>query len=235
MRGVVARKKTQYVAVLTADIVRSTSYSQRERRQIDRILLKSFNEVTRRYLRAVHTRLAFRITAGDEFQCVFSEIPKTFEILTYLRALVATSGVTPIITFRASIGIGEISVAGRPSPYEEDGEAFVRSRNGLEQLGRGRHNHWTRIVTGQPELDATAETVLVLLDHFQQGWTVPQWEAVKWSLLGLTREEIAKKLKVAHQNVTKRLSAAGWQSFKVGAEYLTSLLSEASKPQKGCN
>src|SRR5947207_8878355 len=44
-----------------------------------------------------------------------------------------------------------------------------------------------------------------LADFIQQSWTVAQWEAIRWSLLGLTREAIARKLKVAHQNVTKRL------------------------------
>jgi hypothetical protein len=96
------------------------------------------------YPKAVHTRLAFRITAGDEFQCVFSDIAKTFEILTYLRATLATSGLEPIVRFRASIGVGEISVAGKSSPYEEDGEAFAQARRGLEQLEKGRHNRWTK-------------------------------------------------------------------------------------------
>ena len=225
-----ARKKNQRVAVLTADIVRSRSYSPRERRQIDSLLLKSFNEVIRQYPKAVHTRLAFRITAGDEFQCVFTDIPESFNILTYLRATVAASELRPVISFRASIGIGEISVTGKSSPYEEDGEAFALSRQGLEQLGEGRHTRWTKIITGRPELDRTIDVVLLLLDHLQQQWTVPQWQAVRWSLLGLTREQISKKLKVAHQNVTKRLSAAGWQAFKVASKFLAELAAQAAKP-----
>lgn len=226
----VVRKKKHQVAVLTADIIQSTLYSRLERQRLNRALLKAFDEVVRRYPKAVHTRLAFRITAGDEFQCVFSDIAKTFDILTYLRATLATSGLEPVVRFRASIGVGEISVAGRSSSYEEDGEAFVRSRRGLEQLEKGRHSRWTKIVTGQPEIDLTADVVLNLLDYLQQGWTVPQWEAVRWSLLELTREEISKKLKVRHQSVSKRLSAAGWHQFRVAAKFLGDLLSRASKP-----
>lgn len=226
----VARKKKHQVAVLTADIIQSTRYSRLERQRLNRALLRAFDEVVRRYPKAVHTRLAFRITAGDEFQCVFSDIPKTFDILTYLRATLATSGLEPIVRFRASIGVGEISVAGRSSPYEEDGEAFAHARRGLEQLGKGRHNRWTKIVTGQAELDSTADVVLTLLDYLEQGWTVPQWEAVRWSLLELTREEISKKLKVRHQNVSKRLSAAGWHQFRVASKFLGDLLGRTTKP-----
>ncbi len=58
---------------------------------------------------------------------------------------------------------------------------------------------------------------------------MPQWEAIKWILLGLTREEISKKLNVAHQNVTKRLLAAGWQQFKEASELLRELLANAAQ------
>jgi hypothetical protein len=224
----VPRRRTRNVSVLTADIIHSTHYSSRHRRQVDQVLRRSFKEVARKFPNTVHTPLAFRITAGDEFQCVFLEVPKTFDILTYLRASAATSKVRPIISFRASIGVGEISVSGKADPYEEDGQAFVRSRRGLEQLNRPRQS-LTKIVTGQPELDRLADVILLLLDRLQKSWTVPQWEAIKWSLLGLTREEISKKLNVAHQNVTKRLLAAGWQQFREASELLREILTKAAQ------
>lgn len=226
----VARKKKYQVAVLTADIIQSTRYSRLERQRLNRALLNAFDEVVRRYPKAVHTRLAFRITAGDEFQCVFSDVARTYDILTYLRATLATSRLEPFVRFRASIGVGDISVTGKSSSYEEDGEAFVRSRRGLEELEKGRQSRWTKIAIGQPETDLTADVVLNLLDYLQQGWTVPQWEAVRWSLLELTREEISKKLKVRHQNVSKRLSAAGWRQFRVASKFLGHLLGQAGKP-----
>jgi len=171
--------------------------------------------------------MAFRITAGDEFQCVFRDVARTFEILTYLRACVASSKVRPIIFFRASIGVGEITVTGKRNPYEQDGRAFVLSRRGLQGL-HGRKQSLTKIVTGKPELDRITDVLLLLLDRLQIGWTLPQWEAIKWSLLGLTREEIATKLHVAHQSITKRLAAAGWQQFKETSELLSEILAKAA-------
>jgi hypothetical protein len=119
-------------------------------------------------------------------------------------------------------------VSGKRSPYEEDGRAFVLSRKGLQELSKRRQSI-TKIVSGQPELDRIADVILHLLDRLQKGWTLPQWEAIKWSLLGLTREEIAKKLHVAHQNVTKRLIAAGWQQFKEASELLSEILRKVEK------
>ena len=224
------RKKTSCVAVLTADIIRSTRYTTVERRRVDRVLAKAFRDVIRLYPTALHTKLAFRVTAGDEFQCVFSDVPQSFHILTYLRAVCATSGLSPALTFRASLGIGDISVSGKTSPYEEDGQAFVRSRRGLEQLEKEKRTRWTKIVTGNPEADSAIDVILLLLDQTQKDWTVPQWEAVRWILMGQTREQVAKKLSVAHQSVTKRLAAASWHSFKISSDYLTRRLNEACKP-----
>jgi hypothetical protein len=225
-----ALKKISQVAVLTADIIQSTTYSRVDRQRLNRALLKAFDEVLLRFPKAVHKKLTFRITAGDEFQCVLLDLTKILDVLTYLRATLATSGLEPIGRFRASIGVGEISVTGGTSSYQEDGQAFVRAREGLEQLDKSKHGRWTKIVTGQSEVDSVIDVVLILLDYLEQGWTVPQWEAVRWSLLGLTRKEISKKLKIRHQNVTKRLSAAGWHQFKVATKFLSDLLHRTCNP-----
>jgi hypothetical protein len=75
--------------------------------------------------------------------------------------------------------------------------------------------------------------VLTLLDSFQQRWTRPQWEAVRWALRGLNRTEIAAKLRVAHQSASKRLIAAEWDTFVVGYKLIGDLIESAqtAKPQ----
>src|SRR2546422_6651751 len=76
------------IAVLTADVVGSSRYSSTDRRKLDEVIRKAFAEVEHRFPDAIHTRLAFRITAGDEFQCVISDTPRVLDILTYFRAVV---------------------------------------------------------------------------------------------------------------------------------------------------
>lgn len=155
---------------------------------------------------------------------------RALDILTYLRAVVAAGGLRPPIRLRASVGIGELSTPKRESPYEEDGPAFVHARKGLDEISQARSPVRTTIlVTGTREVDAAADTILCLTDFIQQSWTIPQWEAVRWSLLGMTRESIAGKLKVAHQNVTKRLLAAGWPHFEAAAEYLRQVIAGVSR------
>ena len=97
----VGRRKTDCVAVMTADIIHSTRYAKVERQRIDRILLKAFTEVNHVYPHALETKPAFRVTAGDEFQCVFADVPESFNIVTYLRCVCATSDLKPplVLTF----------------------------------------------------------------------------------------------------------------------------------------
>ena len=192
------------------------------RNRIDSAVKKAFADLARKYPKAIHTKLAFRITVGDEFQCVFLDVPHSFDLLTYLRASVALSGIEPLVSFRAAIGVGGISIGGKTNPYEEDGEAFVRARKGVEQLKKRKR--LTTLITENAEIDRVADLILSFTDRLQKGWTLPQWEAVKWTLLGLKREEVSEKLNVAHQNVSKRLSAAGWQEFKEASHFVRELL-----------
>jgi len=222
------------VAVATADVIGSSRYGARDRRQLDQVLRRAFREVEHRYPKAVHTRMTFRITAGDEFQWVMSDVSQTFDALMYLRAVVAGAELVPVPRFRASIGVGDIVVSKRDSPYEEDGSAFARSRLGLQAVTKGRGPlRWTKLITGASESDAAADAVLCLADYMMQGWTTRQWEAIRWSLLDFKREEIARKLDVAHQNVTKPLHAAGWLHFQVAADFLRQLLEDTAHLQTG--
>ena len=218
-------KSTKPIAVITADIVGSSSYSAQDRRGLDRILRAAFRDTERRFPGAIHTGMAFRVTVGDEFQCVIADVSRVLQILTYLRAVAATGGLNPPVRFRASVGIGTLSTPKRPNPYEEDGPAFVRARRGLERLSRRRGpTRWTALTTGDNDIDATADAVLCLADYIMEAWTVPQWEAVRWALLGLKRKEVARKLKIAHQNVTKRILAAGWLHIDFSLTFLADLV-----------
>jgi hypothetical protein len=160
------------VAVTTADIIGSSRYDTRDRRRLDRVLKPAFRDVERRFPNAVHTKMAFRVTAGDEFQWVMSDVSKSVGALTYFRAVVAGAELAPAHVFRASIGVGEIAVSTRRNPYEEDGSAFAWSRLGLESMGRSRQPlRWTKLITGTSRDDAAADAVLCLMDFVMQGWT----------------------------------------------------------------
>jgi hypothetical protein len=214
------------VAVVTCDIVRSQRYPTDQRRKIDAILKKEFTTVTKTYKKAVHTPTSFNVTVGDEFQFVLSRVEKAYELTVFYRALVALANLTPMLSFRSSIGIGEIAVENKKDSYSQDGKAFHRSRAGInffrDQKSKGKRR--TKIVTGDTILDETLDAILMYQDLLEEKWTRAQWEAIRWRLMLPTYEEIANKLGVAYQNVQKRLKAANWDEFSQGIEFVGRVL-----------
>src|SRR4030042_2615979 len=221
------------VAVVTCDVVRSQRYSTEQRRKIDAILKKEVTTVSKTYKNAVHTPTSFNVTVGDEFQFVLEKVERAYEVTVFYRSLFATADPSSMFSFRSSIGIGEIAVENKRDSYSQDGQAFHRSRLGVnffrDHKYKGRRR--TKIVTGDIHLDETLDMILMYQDLLEEKWTRAQWEAIRWRLMLPTYEEIANKLGVAYQNVQKRLKAANWDEFSQGIEFVEKVLT--SHLQKG--
>ena len=227
-RGAVRYPRMETVAVLTADVVRSTRYVPVERQALHALLLTSFRAAEESFPGAWATGFALRVTAGDEFQGVIAAVSVAFQILVFLRSKLALSVLSSTPELRAGIGVGSVTVSGGSSSWQQDGPAFVRSRRALESLGDSRRR-WrqTAIATGDRQRDDALAAVFGLCDHLQQRWTRQQWEAVHHMIGGAKTEEIGRRLGIARQNVTKRLQAAGWPAFDAAMKYAACSLEEA--------
>jgi hypothetical protein len=216
------RMKQKIVSVVTCDVARSQRYSTDQRRRMDGILKKAFETVTRVYPEAIHTPTSFSVIQGDEFQFVLSTIEKAYEITVFYRALVALSDLTPMLTFRSAVGIGEIAVENKKNSYTQDGPAFHRSRQGIDHLQtpRMKGRRRSKIITGDPEFNETLDIVLMYQDLLEEQWTRAQWEAIRWRFQLATYEDIASKIGIAYQNVQKRLKAARWDKFSRGLDFI---------------
>jgi hypothetical protein len=221
------------VAVLTADVVGSTRYGHVDRQALHAILSSAFRATEQRFPDAWTTGFALRVTAGDEFQGVVSAVGSVVGVLVYLRSILALSGLSSIPELRAGIGIGDVTVSGGSSSWEQDGPAFVRARRALESLGASRRE-WRRtaICSGDWYRDDAHAAVLGLCDRFQQRWTRQQWEAVHHTIGGAKTEEVGRRLGIARQNVTKRLRAAGWPAFDAAMTFLARSLTQAEPPAR---
>jgi hypothetical protein len=214
------------VAAVTCDIVRSQRYSTEQRRKIDTLLKKEFKTVSKTYENAIHTPTSFNVTVGDEFQFVLSKVEKAYEVTVFYRALAALADLPTMLSFRASIGIGEIAVENKKDSYSQDGKAFHRSRLGINFFRDYKYKgkRQTKILTGETTLDETLDMILTYQDLLEEKWTRAQWEAIRWRLILPTYEEIADKLGVAYQNVQKRLKAANWDEFSQGIAFIEKFL-----------
>lgn len=216
------------VAVVTADLLGSRRYSRKARAELDRTIRQSF--AARRLGGALRqfkpAATGFHITVGDEFQFVTDDFAHVVPFITHLRARLARLPLQPRPAFRAAIGIGSVTLVRSVNAYEQDGPAFVRARDGLDALkaltrGRGQR---TIVATGQPARDREFSAVLALMDHVQARWTTAQFEAVDLTLQGAILLEAAAKLGIRHQNVSKRLRAAGWYEFNQAQDLVSAWL-----------
>ena len=214
--------KRKIVAVVTCDIFQSQKYSTDQRKEIDTILKREFKKVVALYKDAIHTPASFKVILVDEFQFVLTKPEKSYEIMVFYRTLVALAEIVPVLSFRSSIGIGEIAVENRKDSYAQDGKAFHRSRLGLDRFTsqRLREKRWSRIITGNEGLDDILDVILMYQDLLEESWTRAQREAVWWRFQLPTYEAIAEKIGVAYQNIQKRLKAARWEEFNRGLEFV---------------
>lgn len=203
------------VAAVTCDIIDSRLYTGVARQRLHDVLERAFKSITGRHSDLDFTKIDFRISVGDEFQFVLRKPERALDVVMALRSGLAIEGLEPMARFRTGIGVGESTF--RPAkhsgqrPYEWDGPAFIYAREGLEAIKRQRSpDRWTALRTSNAATNVQYDVILGLVDQLQHAWTVAQWEAIAWTLKGLKRREAASRLKVAHQNVSKRLNAAGW-------------------------
>lgn len=213
------------VAVVTADIIRSRRYDKKARTELDRAVRHAFTlRQLPGALRGFRVAAAgFHITVGDEFQFVSKDLGLVPPFLTYLRARLVKLPIEPIVQFRASVGIGTVVLGRSGNAYEQDGPAFIASRQGLDalkEMSRGR-DQLTTVVTGDADRDRAFNALLGLMDHVQGRWTRAQFEAADLALQGATLEQSSSKIGVRHQNVYKRLRAAGWFEYQQAQDLLS--------------
>ncbi len=197
-------KKQPLAAVITGDVIQSTSLSQKERTK----MLATLSEVIASG-NAIFADWNAEIFQGDSFQG--STINGVKDCLNYAVACIARFKEQGF-AIRIAIGIGDISYTAA-SVRTSDGTAFLYSGRTLEGLKK-RNGSFIGIKTGDENLDAEFEAHCASLDFLFARCTKPQAEALIFALNGLTQVEIAEKLSIAQPTVQQRLKAAGWQVFK---------------------
>ncbi|NLC52931.1 MAG: hypothetical protein GX770_03070 [Firmicutes bacterium] len=162
----------------------------------------------------------FTFSRGDEIQAVVAGVLSSPAILRKLRYYCLP------LQLRIGIGLGRItSGLGANSSWEMNGPAFHRARQALDEVKQ--HRHWrTRLVSGDPGLDQTVNTLFNLYDVIQSRWTFPQWEGVMLYEATGSYQEAGQRLGIAFQNVEKRCRAARWWAIREAEATFPMILSQ---------
>ncbi|MDQ8187356.1 hypothetical protein [Pelagicoccus sp. SDUM812002] len=208
------------IAVLTGDIVGSQELSESKREQ-----LQAFLEET-----AASTDLSANIEvfAGDSWQCVCHAPESAIHLAVAIRShLFGKRG----IDTRVSIGIGTYENL-RPEKISlSQGEAFVLSGRGLEEMPQEQR---LSIQFGGNLPLPTQELIhasVLLLDGITVNWTAKQAQAVALSGGKLNQYELAEKFDppISAQAFGKHLAKARWKLIKQALTSISHGLHEALK------
>ncbi|WP_404308762.1 SatD family protein [Neorhodopirellula lusitana] len=198
-------------AVLTGDLVDSTGLDTTSREEARKLVLSSVAKLDDWSKKNV-VRGKPEIFRGDQWQALLSQPKFALRAAIYVRAKLIATGCDT----RVSIAIGAVDRISRTSISRSDGDAFVRSGHGLDEMKTD-----SELAISLPDsmhdsgrwLSAIAELSGAILS----GWKKGQAEVVSLAIdpQNFNQSEIGKRLKTTQQLVSKALKATRWDALEV--------------------
>lgn len=204
------------IAVLTADLVESTSYDEELLEKVLTTLKKEFEVLDRLY---PAEQPEFKIFRGDSFQGIISQPKNALRTVLQIRTAVnqihfkkkdRNNPYPRLADFRTAIGIGTLEYEGA-TVSESNGQAFRFSGLTLDEMKS--ESQKTRIKTADEEVNNEFNTSFFLMDMLLEKWTTASAEVVYFLLQGMKEREIAEKLNISQSAVNQRKKASGWEAI----------------------
>ncbi len=200
------------VAVLTADLINSTTYDKKTLQQVIAVLKQEFNEIN-----AVEEAM-FTIFRGDSFQGIVKQPKSALLIALQLKASICKvqsstqkKSSSPIADVRIAIGIGEAEY-NKNAIAESNGEAFHFSGKTLDTMKS--ENKKISLKTANEEINGEFLVSLKFLDSLTDKWSIASAEVVYYLLKGLKEQQIANELNRSQAAINLRKKAAGWEEIQ---------------------
>lgn len=201
-------------AVLTADLLNSTKYSEDLLTQVLNTLKSEIESIA-----STSKNTNFELYRGDSIQGVIEPIASFRSALRIKTAVNKLRSQTAIDTnsyrieadLRISIGIGSIEFE-RDSIRESNGEAFQLSGRTLDEMQKtGRK---MMLKSGIDTVNAEFDNVFLLFDTITERWSTASAEVIYFLLKGMIEIEIAETLGISQSAVNQRKKAAGWDAIE---------------------
>lgn len=207
--------------VITADVVGSTQIKTEDRGTLPALLRELIREIAQC---RPELKLQVDIFRGDSFQ-VWVEKPECAPLVALLlRAGLRMSALRAgeqQLDARISVGIGDVAYRDA-TVSQSDGEAFVLSGRGFDQLGKQQ-----RLMVQTPS-ETTNEELRVetaFVDDIVSNWSALHSKIMYQALLYETSQgELAEKNGTSQQNVRKRLEKAKVKLIRMYLDRVASLI-----------
>lgn len=179
-------------AIITADIVNSTSLGKSREKKLIQTLGAMMEE---------HRHEFFR---GDSFQVYVKDPVNALRIALQARAIARS--ISSGHDIRTSVGIGEVNSPLR-SLQNSSGEAFVLSGRKFDEMTND-----ARIILHSPVDNANIALRVIgfCCDFIFKRLTPKQAAVINLLLQGKTQVETGKKLKISQATVNRHAKTSGW-------------------------
>lgn len=212
-------------AVLTGDIINSSTLNPQERQDLFAAFPKLSSLLRERYPNEISYNISnFR---GDGWQLVVNYPRKALEISLFIRTYIRFAITQEKIDSRVAIGIGGVDFIPAGNVSAGYGSAFTLSGHLLEALPAHQ-----RMALGFPIDDlslthAAASMLVELMDSLITAWGASQCQAIFWALQGLTQTQIAERwlpAPITQPSVSNNLNRSSWPTIRKSLVFFEELL-----------
>lgn len=207
-------KNTLKYAVITGDVVNSSSLTSNERELVLDFIKKIFKRIEKEEGRIKEFKENYVITRGDSFQIVVKDLKMILKYTILLRAGLKgliNKNLSQLCDTRISIGVGSVDYWGN-SISESDGDAFRYSGRAFDKF---KNKERLRIKTDEEELDDELNVYFMLLNSIISDWTNLRAQIIYEKILEPKQKSIANKLDISASVVSRRLNSAHWNSVEI--------------------
>jgi hypothetical protein len=209
-------------AVISGDIIASTSLNEHGKTKIEANLNSFIKELKKKY------GVYGRVLKGDYIECYVQEIADVFRVALAIKSFVksieiSADDVNPnesgrlklfkTYGIRLAIGIGELSRLDLKNGII-DGEAIYFSGRIINE---DKTHNKEKIKSNNDNLDKEIQPLLALIDVLISKNTQKQCEVLYLKLIGYSEESIVKKLKKKQPTINEQSTSAGWTAIEKAA------------------
>lgn len=193
-----ARKPQRYVAVI-ADMVRSRDLSSSQRRLLQKQFGALIVYLNQNYRKAIAAK--FVITLGDEFQGILHSAALIPDLIWHLEQDF------PGRELRVGIGFGTLDTPLQKVAINIDGPVLHAARAAIESSKKARA--LGGVFRGFADWDDILNGIARLLWFHRSRWTPAQRSIADLLRQGMSQTQIADKLRIKKQVVSRQVFAAG--------------------------
>jgi len=196
------RASQRYISVI-ADMVGSRSVPRSQRRLLQRRFGELIEKLNREHRKTIESK--FVITLGDEFQGLLNSATVLPDLIWRLEE------VFPNCKFRVGIGLGTLDTPIQKYAINIDGPALHIARAAIEYAKKTKA--LGGVFLGMGDLDDILNGMARLLWFNRSRWTHPQRQIAGLLRQGMSQTQVAKKLKIKKQVVSRQVLAAGCSPY----------------------